>query len=114
MSNLKYRCPKEGDLVTVRQKFVFCGRDGAEATGQKLYQTYGTAGLRPEMANEGTALMFLGTHLFDKEGLGQKTALFVYKFLADGRIVYSEPTIKYPKQWLTRYVKVVRNNGYET
>lgn len=114
MPNRKYKSPQEGDLVTVRQNFLFCGRNGAEELGHKLYKTYGSAGLKPEIVNEGTVLMFLGTLFFQKEEQSQNTTFFVYKFLADGRIIYSEPTIRYPKQWLAWYVKVTQNNGYET
>ncbi len=109
MPNRKYRCPQEGELVTVKQKFLLCCGNAMDSAGHKAYKTYGVAGLKPEFVSEGTALMFLGICQFVGPHDFSGDNKYVYRFLADGRVMYSEPTFRKPKSWLPYHVRVVKN-----
>lgn len=109
MPNRKYKCPSEGQLVAVKKDFYLCSTNAMTSIGHRVFKTYGTAGLKPVQPKVGTILMFLGIHSFDEMNPAA-TNRFVYKFLVDDKIVFTEPSWEVPKNWLSKHVRPINGN----
>lgn len=101
--------PRVGELVCPRNPFWLCSANAAENydTYEK-YKKFGIVGLsslfggsEPKWLDKKVILLFLGVQeIIDTSSL-LKGPRWVYIFLIDGKVMYSEPTRWKPLAWLS-------------
>jgi len=94
MPNRKFKVPEVGQLVLAKETKFRLSRGKRE--------TYFS-----RKAKVGEALMYLGVESYSEQP-SSFTPRYVYKFLADGIILYTYPTEHKPKQWLSKNVRLMK------
>lgn len=94
MPNRKFKVPKEGSLVLAK------GTKFRLLSGKR--ETYFS-----KVVEVGEPLMYLGCESKSLLGISYPQR-YVYKFLAYGKVLRTQPMTQKPKQWLSRNVRLVK------